>query len=89
MTTNRKVATGVGGVVKADDRPAPQFQLGTTICVPDEINADGIAKIIGREFGCSYSQKHHHGWVYYIAFFGVGGPAWEATEGELIQWQKE
>lgn len=71
----------------ADDRPQPKFEISQTITVPADIHPGGTARIVGREFGESYSRKHHEGWVYYITFDDQG-PAWEAAESELIKWQQ-
>lgn len=67
--------------------PPQQFNIGDIVSVPAEVHPSRQARIVGCEFGNSYSRKTNHGWVYYLAF-AEGGMAWEASEGELVKWQE-
>ena len=73
-------------MIEQPPRPPRLFNLSQEIAVPSIVHPSGQARIVGVEYGCSYSRKNSQGWVYYLAF-EEGGSAWEAREEELVKWQ--
>jgi hypothetical protein len=61
-----------------------KFAIRDVITVPTTIADTGKATIVGREWGPDNLKLRGSGWVFYIS---IGhGPAWIASEEELIKW---
>lgn len=60
------------------------FAINRTITVPSSIADSGTARIVGKEWGPDNNRKRSDGWLYHLSL--GNGPAWLASEEEILQW---
>ena len=65
----------------------PFFPIPYPVRVPSRVHSGGMARIVGCEWGPNSLKAKGEGWIYLLAF-PEGGPAFQASEKELIEWQK-
>lgn len=78
-------------MVNSNERPKPQFEIGTELPCPTTVAEGGKVVIVGREWGADNKFVRHIAldWVYSVQEPGkLHVSSFDVCEEELIKWRE-